>query len=268
MHGDDQLGFEVMPSNVAYTARALRLTYEEFDYGQQTPQAASYKRWLKSQLARGHPVVFFPMCAGDGHVPYPGSNPNGGHVDHVEPIWGIFSNHPLDDPVVYDDDWIVHASDQDFQPYYRPLNSLDDSPAFEGNCKNAQPGFRLNEMYPCFDGNVTYGLAVTGIDIAGDTIPTVLSTDGAVQEPNVRLGEPAVGLTGWVMMSQLQKGAEYAVYRFDRTDSLPASTAELATAHFTWQHIFKAASASATYPDPVDIPSNGAVYYITVRRWD
>jgi len=268
MHGDSTLGFEVMPSNVAYTARKLRLTYEEFDYSQATPQAASFKRWLKSQLSRGHPVVFFPMCAGDSHTPYPGSNPNGGHVDHVEPIWGLFSNHPLDDPNVYDDDWILHASDQDFMPYYRPLNSLDDSPAFQGNCKAAQPGFRLNEMYPCFDANVTYGLAVTGLAIQGETIPTVLSTDGAVQEPNVRIGEPAVGLAGWVMMSKLTKGAEYAVYRFDGVDTLPATTAELEVAKYTWRHVYKAAGEASTYPDPVDIPSDGAVYYVTVRRFD
>ena len=56
------------------------------------------------------------MCAGDSHSPYPGSCPNGGHVDHVEPMWGIFSNHPLDDPNVYDDDWVLHASDQDYLP--------------------------------------------------------------------------------------------------------------------------------------------------------
>lgn len=29
MHGDDELGYEVVPSNVAYTAQHLRLAYDE-----------------------------------------------------------------------------------------------------------------------------------------------------------------------------------------------------------------------------------------------
>jgi hypothetical protein len=27
-------------------------------------------------------------------------------------MFGLFSNHPLNDTNVYDDDWILHASDQ------------------------------------------------------------------------------------------------------------------------------------------------------------
>ena len=32
MHGDADEGYEVMPSNVAFTARALKLAYDEWDY--------------------------------------------------------------------------------------------------------------------------------------------------------------------------------------------------------------------------------------------
>ena len=70
-------------------------------------------------------------------------------------MWGIYSNHPLDDENVYDDDVILHASDQDQLPYYRPMSTLQDSPFMLGNCKHAQPGFGRNEMYPCFDESVT-----------------------------------------------------------------------------------------------------------------
>jgi hypothetical protein len=48
----------------------------------------------------------------------------------------------------------VHTSDQDYEPYYRTLASLDDTSAMEGNCLHAQPGFGRNEMYPCFDSHV------------------------------------------------------------------------------------------------------------------
>jgi hypothetical protein len=56
-------------------------------------------------------------------------------------MYGLFSNRELSDPEVYDDDWIVHTSDQDYMPYYRPLNSLEDTVAMEGNCKHAGAGF-------------------------------------------------------------------------------------------------------------------------------
>ena len=148
MHGDATVGYEVMPSNVAYTAAALRLSYDEWDSAHPAPQAPAYKRWLKAHLVKGQPIVWFPICKGDEHICYPDSCPNGGACDHVEPMYGIFSNHSLDDPEVYDDDIILHASDQDTAPYYRPISSLDDDLSMEGNCANAGSGFGKNEMYP------------------------------------------------------------------------------------------------------------------------
>merc|ERR1711994_514437 len=68
----------------------------------------------------------FPICKGDGHDCYKGSCPNGGQCDHVEPMFGIYSNHSLDDSTVYADDWILHASDQDYEPYFRPMSTLED----------------------------------------------------------------------------------------------------------------------------------------------
>ena len=222
MHGDKTEGYEVMPSNVAVTAEGLKLAYEEWDYSQPVPQAAAFKKWLKSQLVQGRAIAWFPMCKGDPHQGYPGSCPGGGksgdvigHVDHVEAMYGIFSNHPLDDPEVYDDDWIVHTSDQDYMPYacylrpysyghsrgspgpfsalamvcltplplvargryYRPFNSLEDTSAMEGNCAKAGRGFGKNEMYPCFDEKVSYALAVKGLAVNGTTYPVAITTD-------------------------------------------------------------------------------------------
>lgn len=78
---------------------------------------------------------------------YPNACPNGGGFGHVEPVWGIYSNHSLDDPTVYPDDYLVHSSDQDLNPYYRAFHTLEDTPAMDGNCAIAQKGFGRNEMY-------------------------------------------------------------------------------------------------------------------------
>ena len=146
MHGSTTEGYEVMPTNVAYTAQNLKLNYEEWDYNQPKPQAKAFKSWLKKHLVKGRAIVWFPICKGDSHSAYPGSVPNGGQCDHVEPMLGIWSNHSLDDLTVYDDDVILHFSDQDTEPYYRPMSTLQDDLGMMGNCKNAGSGFGKNEM--------------------------------------------------------------------------------------------------------------------------
>ena len=262
MHGDTTVGFEVMPSNVAYTAAHLRLNYVEWDSSQPSPQAPAYKKWLKRNLAGGNTVVWFPICKGDPHQCYPDSCPNGGSCDHVEPMYGLYSNHPLTDEEVYDDDWILHASDQDLEPYYRPLNSLDDSLGMTGNCKNAGAGFGKNEMYPCFDQQVTYGLAVTGLNVSGSTFPVSLSTPGSISEPDVRMGQAPSNLKGTVTVTGLTAGSRYILYRYGSTAALPAGpnfdTGYDAKTPFT------AAAGSFTYEDPKTFASNTAVYYVAV----
>jgi len=262
MHGDRTEGFEVMPSNVAFTATKLKLAFEEWDYTQPSPQAPAFKKWLKKQLAQGRPIVWFPICKGDPHVCYPGSCPNGGAADHVEAMYGLFSNHPLDEEEVYDDDWIVHTSDQDYEPYYRPIHTLDDTLAMEGNCKDAGAGFGKNEMYPCFDSSVTYGLAVKGLAVSGDTLPVSITTDGAVSEPNVREGASPKQLTAQVRISGLQALKEYVIYRYDGTEKLPSGAPF--DVGYSYKTTFRALGATHSFTDEHSFSSDSAVYYVAV----
>jgi hypothetical protein len=258
MHGNQILGYEIVPTDVAYTAAHLKLDYEEWDYNQSAPQAPAYKRWLKKNLVKGYPIVWMPLCKGDPHLPYPGSCPNGGAIDHVEPIFGIFSNHPLDDLTVYDDDWILHASDQDLLPYYRPFPTLQDSKAMDGNCLHAQAGFGKNEMYPCFDESVTYGLAVKGLAVTG-SLPVSLKVD-IVEEPNVRSGDKPTAVHGEVTVSGLKAGTKYTLYRYGSTEALPNAQPFEKGAEYT--HTFVASGATWTYKDPTSFLSNSATYYL------
>lgn len=266
MHGDHTQGYEVMPSNVAFTASKLRLAFEEWDYTQPKPQAPAFKRWLKSHLALGRPIVWFPICKGDPHICYPGSCPNGGHADHVEVMYGLFSNHSLDDPNVYDDDYIVHTSDQDYLPYFRPIHSLQDSILMEGNCKHAGRGFGRNEMYPCFSEGVTYGLAVTGLAMSSNAttplLPVSIETPGAVYEPNVRRGATAAKLRANVTVSGLTASREYVVFRYDSTAALPDGPPNGTGASHRTR--FTAAGPTHTFEDASPFSSDGAVYYVAV----
>jgi len=250
-----------MPSNVAYTAKNLRLTYDEFDYTLPTPQASAYKGWLKSNLAQGNAVVWFPLCKGDGHECYGGGDcPNNGACDHVEPVFAVFSDKPLTDLTVYDDDWILHASDQDYAPYYRQMHTLEDNKSMQGNCAKAGSGFGKNEMYPCIYDQVTYGLAITGLDVEG-ILPASLTVD-ITAEPDVRRSRQPTAIHGTVEVTGLTAGNEYVLYRFSGTENLPQKAPFTGYEHKT---PFEATGSSYTYKDPNTFLSNSATYYIAVE---
>lgn len=177
-------------------------------------------------------------------------------------MYGLFSNHPLNDSVVYDDDIVLHLSDQDFQTYYRPINSLNDTLTMTGNCLGAQPGFGHNEMYPCFDTDVTYGLAVTGLATAGPTLPVALFTPGAVSEPNIRNGQAAIPLTGTVVVSGLSVGDTGVLYRYNGTSALPAGPPY--DVGYAFATPFTATGSSWTFADPHTFMSSSATYYVAV----
>jgi hypothetical protein len=259
-HGNPREGYEVLPSNVAGAARNLKLKYDEWDYMSAKPQIHTFKRWMKSHLVKGQPVVMFPMCKGDSHTPYPKSNPNGGHFDHVEPIVGFGTNHDLADSDVYDDDWLLHFSDQDLQTYYRDFRTLEDNTDMKGNCKHAQPGFGRNEMYPCIYDQVDYGLAVTGLNTTDPTLRVVLDVDRQ-DEPNIRLFQKPVDLHGRVQVFGLKRGEDYVLYRFKGTHALPSTGFSKGYEH---KIAFKADRDTWIYHDPSPMISSGAYYYVAV----
>ena len=158
---------------------------------------------------------------------------------------------------MYDDDWILHFSDQDSEPYFRRINSLDDTLAMTGNCAKGVPGFGHNEMFPCFDSSVTYGLAVTGLAVNG-TLPVSLATSGSAGEPNVRIGQPPVPLTGTVTVSGLTKGTSCFLCRYNSTAALPSGPPFVGCT----KTAFVAPAATWVYTDPIPFASNSAVYYV------
>ena len=221
-HGDNTVGYEVVPQNIAQTLDALSIVYDKFDHeNAPLPQAAAYLGWMKQSLANQHPVVAFVMCMGDDpHEAY-----QCGPFDHIEPFWGLYSNHDLQDPAIYDDDYIVHGSD--YGPdgdrnlgYFRQLNHMVDTKQMDGNCKNAQPNVdrtiagRRNEMFPCFNDQQNYGAAIWGLqDPMNKLMPLYLQTK-VMNDPDIRVGERAVPMDFTIHISGLTVGQKYSIKKY------------------------------------------------------
>jgi len=265
-HTDVGGGCEVGPENYGLTARNLKLDFEEWDYSQPAPQAPAFKKWIKSHLVKGSPVMWAPLLKDDKHTLYGRvSVPGNGHFDHHEPIIGIGSNHDLSDPEVYDDDWLVHYSDYDLQPCYRNFSTLEDGPKLEGNCKNVRPGKGV--MYPCFYEEVTYGLAIKGLSMFGvDERPRVHLEVDRPDEPRVRLGYPVAFLRGTVTVKGLTPGRHYVLYRFNSTEALPdGAIIDLLDMRFERRYRFHAKDETYHFEDPALIRSDSATYYMCIR---
>ena len=231
---------------------------------------------MKRMLAHQHPVVAFVMCKGD----IPHSAYECGPFDHIEPFWGLYSNHNLMDPAVYDDDYIVHGSD--YGPdgdknlgYFRRMNSMVDTTAMDGNCKNALPNLYppdvpervpRNEMYPCFNDQNNYGTALMGLnDPLNKTLPLYLKTD-VMNDPDVRIGEVAIPMDLVIHISGLTVGTRYRIKKY-QIDTWPknSSFGDKSKAHIS----FYATSTTHMVPEQLlgdmETMSDSDAYFACVK---
>jgi hypothetical protein len=195
------------------------------------------------------------------HQPYgPKSTPGGGAFDHHEPIIGIGSNHDLNDSTVYDDDWVLHYSNQDLMPYYRKFSTLEDGLHMNGNCLNASTSYPNREAFPCFYEQVAYGLAVNGLDTNVSSLPLYIDVDHQ-DEPNIRIHQKPILLRAKVMIQGLRVGGSYILYRYKGFNSFPAANAGQG---YDSRFEFVASAENQVHQDPKPFLSDGAVYYMAV----
>ena len=122
-------------------------------------------------------------------------------------------------------------------------------------------------QYPCFDANVTYGLAIKGLDVQSGTVHTALrvhdASDKQVDEPNVRTGKKSIPLRATLHIQNLVDGSEYVILRYNSTESLPTA------APFSGAERSMPFTASGTewyWLDPAPFDSHAAIYYLVVPK--
>merc|ERR1712080_122084 len=114
----------------------------------------------------------------------------------------------------------------------------------DGNCKRAQGVMGKNEMYPCFYTQVTYGMAMKGFHQETPSLRVILDVD-LQEEPNVRSGAKPAELHGTVLVSNLEAGKQYVLYRYK--DFRPKSHFEQG---YEFKTTFTAAGETYKFEDP------------------
>lgn len=193
--------------------------------------------------------------------------------DHIEPFFRLYTNHSLDDASVHPDDVVSHGSD--YSPdgdknlgYFRAFSTLLDGTAMETNCRDAQPGYGKNEMYPCIYYDTVYGYSITGLQQESGSssnadngmMPLVLYVN-STSEPDIIEGEEPAAFQGHVVVSSLQNGTDYFIYRWDDIYAYPKNPSTFATSDYSYKYAFTAAGSEYEMFDEHLFMSDTSVIY-------
>lgn len=250
---------EILSTNIEEALRNLHLTFEGFDYTNYTaPMQDQYFMWLKKQLVQKRPVVWMIMWDGqrypiykDGFDALGFEAPPAGMYGHVEPVMGIQSEHPLTDETVYETDVIVHYNDGGSNIIYRKMSDLAGS--WGGNI-----GDKADCQVRYCIGPYSFGWALTGFADSHAFKPAYLHISPSRSEPDIRAGAAPIQISGTLMISELEVGVVYAIYRWGWADAFKYNSQFV-------QHTFKAYSTTYTFADLTDFPSDSATYYRVVE---
>ncbi len=242
---------EILESNIERALTNLKLRFEGWPYrGRPEPQAAAYLSWLKQQLAAGRGLVLMIMLAGGTYPVYPSLAPYG-FYSHVEPFYGIFSNHPLNDTAWYPDDYIQHSTNADPFDYFRRFDSLvaDVSSANQSLCPAG-----VYNGYPCVYERWGFGWAILGLADAKDGPAQSLDVGSSI-EPDTVTGSKPQNFTGTLTVTGLVPGNAYDIWRWNSAESAFDYSLAMKRASFI------AAGDNHVFVDSMPILSDTAAYF-------
>jgi len=265
-------GAELYYENIGPALDTLKWRHDDWDWRrEQQPQWKNYLVWMKKHIINGQGIVWMINDAAFELKQYnhTAEGTMGPAFGHEEPVFGIYSKHPLSDvDTYYDDDVLVHGSDYCAGPHvegprnYRLFSSLPDED-MTGNCANAQGTVG---QYPCINEQQNLGFAILG-PVEEETSIRVHLTLDRFDEPDnneMNLRNP-VDIKGTVTVEgPLEKGEKYTILRWNDFKRVP-TTGKYLESEYDASHTFVASSETFTYADPVPFQSTGTTYYRCVK---
>jgi hypothetical protein len=265
-------GAELYYENIGPAMDTLKWRHDDWDWRhEQQPQWKNYLVWMKRHIINGEGIVWMIKDAAFELKQYNHTDEGimGPSFGHEEPVFGIYSKHPLTDTsTYYDDDVLVHGSDYCAGSHvegprnYRLFSSLPDE-QMRGNCAHAQGTIG---QYPCINEQQNLGFAVLGPVEEEKSIRVHLMLDRFDEPDNdqMNLRNP-VDIKGTVTVEgPLEVGEKYAILRWNDFKKVP-TTGKYLDSEFDDSHTFVATAETYVYEDPKPFQSTGTTYYRCVK---
>jgi hypothetical protein len=216
----------LLGGNDQRAARLMHLSAVEWDTRTERT-TDDYLAWVKASVVAGYPTIIGIYMNMDRF--YGDHNPHAGAIyDHIVPVTGIASSHPLLDDHYYSSDVLTFSDSGVWDPAHRrPYIFRYPFGSFQRDREQANA--RNGPIYSVDDRANNYGrIAITGIvDEDREALPVRVDTSVNYEHPSMRQGEtkrPAsMPLALTVTVSGLQPGQTYNLYRYDAFKDVPDS---------------------------------------------
>jgi hypothetical protein len=210
--------------NDTYAAAQMHLNAVEWNTAAET-DTDSFLAWVKQNVVNGYPVaigIYTNEYLFYGNTKSTAGDPD---YDHIVPVTGFSSNHPLTSTSYYSDD-ILTFSDNGLwgNPSNPPYIFSYPIGSFQATRKEANS--KTGAIYSVTNDASNYGIAVTGVmDTDHDTMPVRVATNVNDEVPAIVDGSntrPApMSLTLTITVSGLEPGVTYNLYRYNNFTSVP-----------------------------------------------
>lgn len=232
----DQQAQLLIGVNEQIALRALRLTFDQWNFNQPTPQAKNYLAWVKQKIQAGAPVIGTLYIRGMADPDY----------DHIVAMIGFRSSR--DSKAYHPGDVLLFNDHFATAPLSRTFATL------AATRRNAN----ARSFLYAIPRRIDYGCAVTGIvDTLHETVPVRLQVDRS-WEPDLIAGAQPVIMHATMSVQSLVPGKTYSLLRYDDPAVVPDS-GFLANGGYAWARTFTATAATQTFTD--QFLSNAVVTY-------
>jgi hypothetical protein len=206
--------------------------------------------WVKENVLLGRPVAIGIFM--NQFWFYRNRNPLAGspQYDHIVPVIGIESDHPRGDRGYFANDVIEFSDNGEWSSSRRSAQYYFRYKFGSFQKTRRQANARRGPIYSLSNDSRDFAIAILGVkDGDHETLPVRLATNLNYEHPQIRQGSarrpPAEPLVLTVTVSNLTKGGEYNLYRYNTLASIPdrAFNANAGNAYEKWSVTGKSGGA-------------------------